>query len=1018
MSRCLALLFALLACVAPALAQGPIACGAGCALTVRGRLMDPTAVPPDGVACCLIDVGVRIPIIFAESQTVRTRADGTFSACFDCNVPGQVRVSVQPRCCQVRAEQVRNGDVVDMGDISCADPPVTNSTALMGSVVCRSGALIEPVADCSVLVDALPSRNGVDGYSVTRTDANGDYEVCLDCAVGGGAITVNRIEAQCCGQVERPDVVPCEERHRVPTMICAPCPVPPCNLPEEIEIRGALACDLDGDADMDPIAGCAVALSIVGARGTVVQDVAVTTSLDGVYRACVPCPADDDLAGWTLVARPECCNDTFSQEVIGCPPVIDMGFRTCCPSDDCPASQTRVRGRLTCVDPSRPTPLPLGGCVAFIEPLNCGFRRVTVVTDANGEYGACLTCAGCDRVLVTSQCCPAAAIAPLSCSRESVVDLTCTTCPAGAACAGQQEIHGRVTCRDELDVLQPLAGYEVVVGCQGNSVRATTDANGNYVACLPCGECGYINVVGACSALYYTTPDCSPLAADLDCGRPCAPPQRCPGQQEVRGRVACTSPGGVPQAVAGCGVRVECASDPSINVVATTDAAGNYSACLPCNACLGVRATALCCNASTLVQLSPACPPVTADISCGPCQPPPNPCSPEQTISGRVTCDSNGDGMPDPLVGCSVRVSCIDGGAFTTIVTTDGDGEYVACIPCTSCTLARVTALCCGASATVALTPPNCVPARADLACLACPAPSPCGPSEQAIAGRVTCRDAGGLRVPQVGCEVRVECPGAQSVTVTTDINGDYVACLPCGACALAIVTPLCCGQPVTVQLDPIACPPVTQDIDCGACALPPPCPRPGATAVHGALICRQNGAPFASAVITLQALDAGGNPLPDVTTALTDGAGQYHACVPCPNDIASIRATAHGCGASSGAPALGCPETLSLGVMECDGCSPCPRGSTRLQGRIHCRAGGPVAGCALRVVVTTCDETLVVEVMTDVEGRYRLCIPCPCDDTDVRVTALCCNASRAVHVDRCGPILAVPTLVCPSPCR
>jgi len=1029
MARCLALLLAVLACVAPALAQGPLPCNVpGGGLTVRGRILDPAAVPQDGVACCAIVIDVIFAPGDSERRRLRTRSDGTFSTCFECRpvLPAPIQIMVQPECCAAFAERRLqscvdpggNGVVVDVGDLTCADLPVTNSTALMGTVMCRSGALLEPVADCSILVDAFPSRNGVDGYSVTRTDVNGDYEICLPCS--RDALMVNRVEAQCCGASERPDVIPCDERHRVPTMVCDPCPVPPCNLPEELEIRGMLGCDVDGDGDVDPIAGCNVALSLVGMLGNIVHDVTVTTNPDGAYSACVPCPADDDFAGWTIVAQPECCSETFSQRVLGCPPHIDLGFQSCCPSGGgCPAFQTRVRGRLTCVDGAGLHPVP--GCTISIQPAQCGASPVTVVTDANGEYSACVSCAGCDTAFVFAQCCVAETVVPISCANESVVDLTCQRCPALPACPGEQEVHGRVTCRDALNVPQPMAGCEVVVSCPGNTVVATTDANGNYVACLPCDQCVDISVVAGCcnaSALVTATPNCVPLTANLDCGA-CVPPQPCPGEQEIRGRVTCLDAGGRPQPIAGCEVRVECANDPDINATVTTDASGAYVACLPCNACLVVRATALCCNASTVVQLSPTCPPVTADISCGPCDPPPNPCSPEQTIAGRVTCDADADGVPDPLAGCAVRVECAGVPGFTTIVTTDGNGEYVACIPCTTCTLARVSALCCGVSATVTLTPPNCVPVRADLACLNCPPPSPCGPSEQAIAGRVACHDAGGLPVPQVGCEVRVECPGQQAVTVTTDINGEYVACLPCGACEFAIVAPLCCGQPVTVQLNPVVCLPVRQDIDCGACVPPRPCPGPPlATAAHGALICAQNGAPLAGAVVILQALDAVGDPLPGVATAVTDGTGQYRACVPCPNGIASIRATSQACNVSSEARAVGCPETVSLGVMECDRCSPCPQGSTRLQGTVHCRGGGPVANCPVRIVVETCGQRMVFEAQADRNGKYRACIPCPCDASDIRVTALCCNASRAIHVERCGPILAVPTLYCPSPCR
>jgi len=807
----------------------PLPCGAGGGLTVRGRLLDPPGGGADGVACCrlLVSAGGRGELIY-------TRGDGTFEQCFECSSPAATRVSVSAPCCSASAEQIAPqcydpatgfGVIVDLGDITCPVPPGTDATLIRGSVLCRNGALLEPVADCGVLHDSSTPNAGPHGY--VRTDVNGEYATCADCL--GRDVTVT---AQCCGETATVDLSACPERIQAPTMICDPCPVPPCPLPRDIEFRGRLVCgDADGDGLPDPVAGCDVTLHDPFACAGVYAR--VTTDANGFYSACATCPSEDGChrQAWPVFASTPCCHDRPILSVQGCPPVVDFGTYECCPPappPPCPQDETIVRGRVTCIDPGLPNPVPVAGCPVEIVPMGpCGGTRV--VTDANGEYSACIACPGCPQVGAIASCCGAQQIGPLACAGETVLDLACGSC---------------------------------------------------------------------------------------------APP-------------------------------------------------------------------------------------------------PPDPCAPAQTIVGRVTCDADGDGVPDPLAGCPIRVECLGVPGFDSIVTTNASGNHVACIPCTTCAQARVTALCCGQSTDVLLTPPDCVPARADIACLDCPPPSPCAISDQAILGRITCHDAGGQAQPMPGCDVRVECAGRPPLDVMTDANGDYFACLPCGACTLAVVTPACCGSPTSVPLDPASCLPMRQDIDCGGCVAPRPCPAPPlAMAVEGALACRQNGAALAGTVVTLEPLDAAGNALPGVLSALTDGAGRYRACVPCPQGIASIRASAQGCGVSSEAPAIGCPEMLSLGVMECDACSPCPQGSTRLQGQVHCRGGGPVASCALRVVVTTCDETLVLDATTDAQGKYRLCVPCPCDDTDVRVTALCCNASRVTHVDRCGPITPVPTLYCPSPCR
>jgi hypothetical protein len=151
-----------------------------------------------------------------------------------------------------------------------------------------------------------------------------------------------------------------------------------------------------------------------------------------------------------------------------------------------------------------------------------------------------------------------------------------------------------------------------------------------------------------------------------------------------------------------------------------------------------------------------------------------------------------------------------------------------------------------------------------------------------------------------------------------------------------------------------------------------------------------------------------------------TDGDGRYALCVTCGfSGRTTVTSHAACCDVTSSTTFVNCPDTtVALDPLTCTDCSPCPAGMTRVEGRVRCRGGGTVPGCDLVIAVETCSGERLFRVTTDSEGKYRLCVPCPCPGGTVRVSAECCRASRTVTVDDCGPVTPIPTLFCPEPCR
>jgi hypothetical protein len=473
-----------------------------------------------------------------------------------------------------------------------------------------------------------------------------------------------------------------------------------------------------------------------------------------------------------------------------------------------------------------------------------------------------------------------------------------------------------------------------------------------------------------------------------------------------------------------------------------TGADGTWEICTDCDAggfSPDRTVVAQCCDETQIVSTD-GCPErvEVPDFVCEPCPVPPCDQPREIEVHGRVLCADPGGGPPTPIADCPVEVrafnDCMEEvGPFDVV--TDADGRWVVCLPCPVNEDCRqqpnlriqANATCCVNGSTSEIFE-GCAPVLQlrDKLCQIIPpgddcrvAPS-CAAGESLVTGTLTCIDGGGSPVPVADCPITVACPGGVTVDAVTASDGSYSACVPCAGCDSALVTAACCDAQSSADLT--ACPAVARaDLACVDCPPPPrPCPPPEAMQVGGSVLCSQGDGSvtaLAGCEVTLAAVSAGGLPLDPIVTT-TAGDGSYLDCVPCgPDGLSELTATADCCGAQMTLPVDGCPETQALDPLLCEGCSPCPDGMTRIQGRVHCRGSGSVAGCTVRINVTTCEGEEVYFAETDSEGRYRLCAPCPCAGTDVRVTAECCAGTTVRAIDACGPITPMRTIFCGSGC-
>lgn len=567
------------ACAMRARAQAPPV-----GITVIGRVLDPAPAPPDGVACCEVTielVGMGRP----GYAHVDNRADGSFRAELSCVESGlPTTLAVEAACCGLSHVETIDAcldpmglpRIVDVGDLTCPNAPRAWGSRLMGTVLCRAGALLEPVADCTVYG---PDESGFAMGFLTRTDVNGDWEGCVPCI---GRVT--HVQFQCCGEVREVDLAGCPERIAVPAVVCDPCPVPPCGGAFDTEISGRVTCDADGDGSAEPVPGCDVRVSFPYSCAIDAPPRTVTTDQDGVYRTCAPCEADPaDCWGWQILAEAGCCTGAVLSSQMGCPFELAMPDLACVPapggacvaSGPCAALETIVSGIVTCDDPGGP--VPAAGCLVSVTPFGCGGAAVNVTTDAAGAYSACVPCVGCAQVRVLAWCCGTEVIRDLACGVETRADITCVGCAPPAPCPPQETIvRGVVTCPGPSGP-EPAVGCLLSlepVGCGGAPVAVTTDAAGAYAACVPCDGCPQVAIVtGCCGAAAIRDLACGvETQADIACGACAQPP--CPQREtRVSGVVTCDGPSG-PEAVAGCVVRVSPVACGGAPVVVTTDADG------------------------------------------------------------------------------------------------------------------------------------------------------------------------------------------------------------------------------------------------------------------------------------------------------------------------------------------------------------------------------------------------------------------------------------------------------------
>jgi hypothetical protein len=734
---CRRLLPHLLVILAAALALGGLADRAAAQstaayVTVIGRVVQNATPVPQPVPCC--DVLVTMTPASGGAGTTgtgRTRGDGTFSVRVDCPIPTEPYVIIaEALCCGGQsAPQTIDSCIdpatggprtVDVGDIGCANPPNTGRTLLEGSVVCRSGGLVEPVADCSILIERSPMEQ-----YFTRTDSMGNWEACVAC--GPGTVNAYTVTAQCCDQSRVVDVVDCPERQTVDTFVCDPCPVPPCPDTTEIEVRGRVLCQ--GPLPPTPVPGCTVQITTQSGNGDPGEVRLAVTDANGEYTSCVRCLAGETNPQWLVLTQPQCCfSSTLTTNVVtGCPPQVTLIDDPCAPPPGgtcgppaCPTGRAEVTGVVTCLDPTG-VPRPVADCEVVIQPEPCidadgdgrcdpPCEEIRVFTDSNGRYSACVACPDCFSVTVTAACCGAQQFRDLTCTTVNVVDLDCRgPCPPDPVpCSPNEfEVFGRVTCAEGMaGSLRGVADCTVTAQCPGApAVSAVTDANGFYTLCYPCATCPALTVTAECCGATRTiTPPtpCTRTRADLDCGA-CVPPRPCPSPPgvEASGLLRCVQ-AGIATPIGGCPIVLtarDAAGMPLPPVTTVTNADGLYVECVPCgpSGLSSIEAQATCCDASTTTPVVD-CPEtaVLEPLLCSDC----TPCPPGYTrLQGRVRCRGGGV-VPD--CGIVIVLETCAGGVQVYTATTDRQGRYRACVPC-ACpgTVIRVIATCCDGTRTV-----------------------------------------------------------------------------------------------------------------------------------------------------------------------------------------------------------------------------------------------------------------------------------------------------------------------------
>jgi hypothetical protein len=202
------------------------------------------------------------------------------------------------------------------------------------------------------------------------------------------------------------------------------------------------------------------------------------------------------------------------------------------------------------------------------------------------------------------------------------------------------------------------------------------------------------------------------------------------------------------------------------------------------------------------------------------------------------------------------------------------------------------------------------------------------------------------------------------------------------------------------------------------------PCP-PDSTRLMGCVVC-PNGDYRPGCDVEVRLFDSNTADPFDILHTRTNECGCYAICIPCPPASAAwaVEVRALCCGGSFGpVPLQGCPPVFPLPAIVCPDCEPsCPPGHVRAEGQVVCANGVPVPGCEVRLAAGCAGhQHPPVIAMTDGQGFFRACVPCPpdCSDWTLRAVATCCGNFSSVDVQGCPQGVQLAPIVCdPCPLR
>ena len=455
---------------------------------------------PEGAEDCAVLVSTYCPGAPMEEVVAFTDSLGNYEVCLHCPVDCFIDewvITVTSQCCNASDETV----VFDMcpEEVTaptlvcpqlCPDPPCDAAeTLLRGHVKCDDPTQGEiGVPGCMVGLFVYGLGQGCENYSevyYVETEADGTYEICVDCPPGCVDWGVEVI-AHCCSAATLEEIHGCPSVVELDDMVCTTCPPPPppCEQ-DETQLRGYVLCP-----DGTPVVDCTVTITATPCwppSGYTVQ-----TDENGYYEICVPCAMCPTNFAAIVVA--ECCGATTWMRVDCGDPINEVPTLVCDPCPPlrpCDEGYVEVTGRLLCLhDPLQPVE-PIAGCPVLLEGVGCASPPVTVQTDGEGYYRACFFCDNCPQfeIASTALCCGATGMATVvDCPERVVVQEMfcpeCDPCPADFT-----RYQGKVLCKDA-GYHGPVADCPVEIEDESCDtpfkMTALTDELGRYHVCAPC----------------------------------------------------------------------------------------------------------------------------------------------------------------------------------------------------------------------------------------------------------------------------------------------------------------------------------------------------------------------------------------------------------------------------------------------------------------------------------------------------------------------------------------------------